>query len=275
MKKKFLLFSMIITATFILISLFGKGLVNNFLIKETAISYSFETIKRVQIKKGDYIIFGSYLNEPILWLVVDIIDKKPLIQTEYVIALKSFDAAHGNSGDIGQLGEAQWETSTLKKWLNSKEFVDYGKNPPCKEKVFQGYNNYEKEKGFLSENNFTVAQTESITNDGIFILSKNEIKKYFDTSYRKKKATKSAILQNESPYFITSSKNIWYWTSSPAGTNRTSVTTVNSAGGFYKSAAYDSLTGVCPALYLKSCDALCIFGNGSKEKPFVVKEVIE
>ncbi len=273
MKKKIIIPITVIAVIFITVLVFGKALVSNLLFSETAINYTVEEEKSVSLKKGDYVLFGEYLEEPILWLVVDVVDSKPLLQTEHIITFKAFDANHGDDSDIGRFGKAQWENSSLKKWLNSKGEVDYGEYAPDKKAVFNGKNSYENEKGFLSENNFTSKEIESISEDGVFLLSKAQISKYFDSTMRQKTATKSAVLQDESSYIITSSRRIWYWTSSAAGTNRTSVTTVTSGGGFYRASAFDGVTGVCPALYLKSNNITCFFGNGSEEKPFVITEV--
>lgn len=254
---------------FVLSLFFAKPLVNSLILKETAIEYKEKTEKTVTIKKGDFVIFGEYLNEPIIWQVVDVINGEPLLQTKHVICFKAFDGASGDEEDTGRLGSAQWETSTLFRWLNTCGKVDFGENTPDNKSVFKGMNSYEKEEGFLSS--FDSTQLDFISDKGVFLLSKEQLSQYFKAPQRIKTATKSALLQDESPYINTTSKGVWYWTSTPTGVNNTSVTTVNASGGFYKSAAYDSITGVAPAVCLSSDEALCVWGNASEEMPYVIK----
>ncbi len=269
MKKKIFVVIGIVTVLFVITLIFGKSIVGKLLLKETQIEFTPSQRQNVTVKKGDFLLYGKYLNENILWQIIGMENGKPLLQTHYVISFKAFDAAHGNSSDIGKLGKAQWETSALKKWLNTRGQVSYSQGVPNKNNVFNGKNSYENEKGFLSEENFTDYELQFLSNTGVFLLSKEQLSK-INQKDRLKTATKSAILQDESSYIILSGRKIWYWTSTAAGTNRTSVTTVTSGGGFYKANAFDSVTGVVPALYFNNVNVTSISGNGSKEKPYVV-----
>ena len=116
-------------------------------------------------------------------------------------------------------------------------------------------------------------QLRVMSENGVFLLSKNQISSLVPKELRVKTATRSALLKDESSYIFTSGKGVWYWTSSPIAANRTSVATVTAAGGFYKASAFDGVTGVCPAVYLKTDKAVTVWGNGSGQKPFVITEV--
>lgn len=55
------------------------------------------------IKVGDYVTFGSYYGEPILWKCVDT-ENGVMLLSEYILCLKTYDAAE--SGIWGEKGEA-------------------------------------------------------------------------------------------------------------------------------------------------------------------------
>lgn len=258
---------------------FGKSVIYSAVLKETSISTQSrkEKSKSTTIKKNDYILFGKYQNEPILWQVLNVDKKgKALLMSKYILCLKAFDASgkdkkYHNGSDLSTLGSSDWKNSTIRQWLNSdKDKVIYSHCPPSKSNVNKGYNAYDSESGFLSNSNFGPQLLSLIYDKGdkVFLLSKSELSKYFKPTQRKKQCTKSAILSTNSPYLIFSSQNIWYWTSSKISTNRTSVCTVTSSGNYYKALAYDGATGVCPALYLKSSEITTIGGNGSKSNPY-------
>lgn len=231
--------------------------------------------KTVMLCEGDYVLFGRYLGEPILWRVVET-DGKVLIVSEKILCFKAFDACgkNGNfhtSRESVLFGSGKWEESTLNQWLNSDETeVTFSHCPPVKDSVFKGGNSYEDEAGFLCDDNFTHKEKELISGEGVFLPERKMLEKYFDKADLQKECTAEAILTNESPYFLSYSRNVWYWTSSPVSYNDTGVVTVTSSGRFYKSLAYDSGTGVCPALYLTEKSVLCRDGNGTIEKPYKI-----
>lgn len=273
MKKRFVIIPILIAVIFILCLFFGKDLANAVLLKDTAISYTAEQEKEVSLKKGDYVVFGKHLGEPIVWFVVDVKDSRPLLQTKHIIDFKAFDAAGDGDSDTKVLGSSDFASSTLRLWLNSGNTVNYISSAPARDFVLNGKNAYADEKGFLCADNFTPEEKNSIDENGVFLLSKNQISALLPNEFRIKTATKSALLKDESNYIFTSGKGVWYWTSSPIAANRTSVTTVTATGGFYKASAFDGVTGVCPALYLKADKAIAVWGNGSEQKPFVITEV--
>lgn len=230
----------------------------------------------VSLKKDDYLYFGNYLDEPILWKVLDVKDGKPLMMTEYIICFKAFDANGKNTDyhtgtDTEKYGSSDWDDCTLKEWLNSSEKpVVYSHCPPDAGSVYRGCNAYTEESGFLSEKNFDSHLKRLISQEGIFLLTTNELRKYFTDETRRKTCTESAILHNDSPYLLTASRKIWYWTSSPVSSNNVSVAAVTSSGGFYKTLAYDSVMGVSPSLRLNETAVCVCRGDGSKGQPYVV-----
>jgi hypothetical protein len=119
------------------------------------------------LKIGDYVYFGRYKNQSILWRVINLDDNNnPLLWSEYILCQKAFDAAEsGSSGQTGsnpytddtdrqKYGSNKWENSNIREWLNSdKENVEWTTQPPTKNAVYDGRNPYDTEAGFLY--NFT------------------------------------------------------------------------------------------------------------------------
>ena len=236
------------------------------------IVYDYEK-QKVELKKGDFILFGKYLDEPILWEVLSIENNKALIMTHNIITFKPFDVSGKDEKyhnvDSEKYGSSDWNNSTLKEWLNSDEkVVTYSHCPPIKESTFENYNYFDNESGFLYSDNFTETEKDLITNDGVFILSQNQMSKYFSVVSRKKTCTQSCIIQNNAPYIVLENKSQWYWTSSSISTNNVSVAAVTSGGTFYKSLAYDSTMGVSPALYI-DCSNLSACGSGTNDEPYM------
>lgn len=119
------------------------------------------------IQIGDYIQFGRYYREPILWRVINRnTDGSIMLLSEKILGLKPFDASgdladgRGDSERINY-GSNNWENSTLRQWLNSENVtVSYSSQPPDASHVYEGLNNYENEAGFLY--NFTQEERDAI-----------------------------------------------------------------------------------------------------------------
>lgn len=112
------------------------------------------------IKIGDYIKFGKYEGEPILWRVINIDEEgSPLLLSDEILTLKPFDTYKKpydktSTGSVLEIGNSFWENSALRKWLNSSdEKVEYDGIAPYDPVV--EYNPYAHEKGFLADGNFT------------------------------------------------------------------------------------------------------------------------
>lgn len=194
---------------------------------------STDTIRSVELNKGDSFVFGKIYGEEIIWKVIAD-GENFLVWSENAICFRPFDKK-----------SSDWQTSDLREWLNSED-------------------------GFLSEENFTSTEMikENKEADKMFLLSKNQLQK-FSESERAKAPTVSAVANDGSDRLIIR-KNCWYWTSSPIQTNSSSVTTVTNAGGFYKTLSTDTVVGVCPAFYLCDNTVIVCGGNGTKEKPYVL-----
>lgn len=92
------------------------------------------------MKVGDYVQFGTYSNEPILWRVISVdASGSPMIFSDAVLCVKDFDLQ----------GSANWERSSIRRWLNSSE-----------EKVNSDNGYDEQESGFLFD--FTKEEQDTI-----------------------------------------------------------------------------------------------------------------
>ncbi len=125
-------------------------------------------VSQGELKIGDYIQFGKYYDEPILWRVIHKDDEgDPILFSDKIISIKAFDAAgpnHINSNsDRYKSGSNNYEHSNLRQWLNnSYNAVSWNQNSPNKENLENGNNAYGKEKGFLADGNFTTTEREWI-----------------------------------------------------------------------------------------------------------------
>lgn len=151
MKKKILPLFLILT---VLISIFP------------VLQKEIQAAPSVQI--GDYIQFGSYYDEPILWRVINIDkDGDPLLFSDKIICFKEFDAAGNYHANIEVKpdedwdetynrrfdGSNYWKNSNIRQWLNGgDEKINWIQNKPL----------YQNEKGFLSSANFTSFEKNSI-----------------------------------------------------------------------------------------------------------------
>lgn len=122
--------------------------------------------KRDNFKIGDYVKFASYNKEPILWRIINKDkDGNLLLYSEKVLCFKAFDCAGNKYEDKERIsfGSNEWESSTIRQWLNSKEAtISWKKNIPEKKNVLDGINPYDKEAGFLSDENFTLDEVNLI-----------------------------------------------------------------------------------------------------------------
>ena len=89
------------------------------------------------LKKGDYVYFGKYNNEPILWRALNVDSKKnTLLWSDKIITLKALDATGilvGNRGDSERkrVGSNFWNQSSLRDWLNGNSSrVSFTHQPP-------------------------------------------------------------------------------------------------------------------------------------------------
>ncbi|MDP4090527.1 MAG: DUF6273 domain-containing protein [Bacillota bacterium] len=255
------------------------------------------------IKVGDYVSFGSYYSDPILWKCVDTSNGTMLL-SEYIICMKAYDAAEssqwGKEGgtytkvvDGQEYGSKDWKTSNLREWLNSDASkVKFSTQPPVKTAVLNGENAYADEPGFLS--NFTDAERSSIKSvshdgcsDKVYLLSVDEVYKYIGGSGLEIDSARDSSTirlltekaRNNSEFKFNSNwkNDWWYYTRTPHIPDPKDTRVATFGGGYYY---YDNhifygvypgtgIGGVLPALNLKS--NICKSGDGSKENPWVLK----
>lgn len=137
---------------------------------------------------GEYLVMGTYLEQPILWRCVDIDENGPLMLSDKIQCFKAFDAAgiHRNDSKDGHrlnYGSNNWTQSNLRAWLNSIEtagaVVWPCGNEPSVDNVLSGKSPYDNEAGFLG--NFTIREQSYIMSVNHKVLL-NEIDKDLRTS---------------------------------------------------------------------------------------------
>lgn len=116
---------------------------------------------------GDYIFFGQYYDEPILWRVTSFDqERNPILYSEEILCYKAFDSAdsgiynaeiyneipNATATEIANaLGSSRWLNSTIRTWLNSNQKqVDYLGEAPKATALAKKEYAYDKEAGFLS-----------------------------------------------------------------------------------------------------------------------------
>lgn len=160
-----------------------------------------------ELRIGDYVQMGTYYGEPILWRCVSYGQTEkaensavptlsyltrekengalPLLLTDQILCLKAFDANAETDNSSGSHGRREnsrasnyWVDSTIRSWLNSDAGAGEVKwqcsNPPNAESVWNGYNAYDGEAGFLTsftDDELNVMQTVSHK----YVVSKPEI----------------------------------------------------------------------------------------------------
>ncbi|MDE6621774.1 MAG: hypothetical protein K2K74_15065 [Lachnospiraceae bacterium] len=134
---------------------------------------------------GDRVLFGTYLNEPIAWRVIQVDENgEAVLIAENILTMKAFNAAdsgiynfddednsywsiHETEADKNMelqayvRGNSRWADSDLRAWLNSdRENVVYDGIGPVMRAMSEEKNGYVSEPGFL--NGFTVQEREAI-----------------------------------------------------------------------------------------------------------------
>ena len=169
-----------------------------------------------EIKVGDEVVFGKYNNEDIVWYVLKVSEEgeEAILLSKNILTMKGFNPSkEKNCGEYDgesqyfsdspantdmeiqahAFGENSWETSTIRKWLNSMdEHVGYDDVIPEARRFTDYSNGYDEEPGFLY--NFTEKEREAIvektitttgnifsdkeeivTQDKVFLLSLEEV----------------------------------------------------------------------------------------------------
>ena len=198
------------------------------------------------LKVGDVICFGSYEQdndtsngkEEIEWQILEIQDNKILLISKYALDCQKYNSENT---------DVTWETCTLRKWLNST-FIS---------NAFS-----ESEKSMIADTKVTADKNPKYstnpgndTTDKIFLLSINEVNKYFTTG-ESRKCVPTAYAIEQGAY--TSGSNTsggkatcWWWLRSP-GCSRFYASDVYTDGSvyFYGTYVYYSVGCVRPALWI-------------------------
>ena len=211
--------------------------------------------------------------------------------TERIISLKCFDAIEsGNSdSDRKRYGNNRWIYANIRQWLNSQAAAgqwysaQHGQDaPPSNANVWDNYNEYQQEAGFLAgfSANFLAALlttthtvgkaqvdgggTESCT-DKIFLATCTEVGLSGDVTAgsklaifsndasRQAKPTAEAVSKSEYTNSSLNANSPWYWWLADAyASDSCSVRNVNSSGALDWSGAYVGSRGVRPLCNIKS-----------------------
>lgn len=127
------------------------------LILSLGMQYESRTVINAQtsVSLGDYVYFGQYNGQPILWRVIKLDDEgDPLLFSEEILTYKAFDAAENEqfTDEEGRIasGSNRWYNANIREWLNSQSaFVTYSTAIPMRAAVLEGFNAYDQEPGFL------------------------------------------------------------------------------------------------------------------------------
>lgn len=125
--------------------------------------------KEIRFMPGDYITFGQFENEKLIWVVLEVDEENnPLLWSQKAICNLKFDVYKENK--LGEKTSAGvWKTCELRKWLNNKGFNAYTISD-----IEEGDSlNKEIRHGFLSELNFSKDQMSLIkeTTHKVFLNS--------------------------------------------------------------------------------------------------------
>lgn len=193
---------------------------------------------------GDYVAFGKYNDQPILWKVIKIDDGRPLLWSVYSLCFKSFD-------DNSNL----WDTSKLRQWLNSSQGID----PYYNEVGFlSGFTPEEISAIANTVNTFTDDNGETTTTeDKVFLPSNKWVPSFNDT----KITTRQNKIINF--YWLMPVDNVGSYTSIAMYDWDTYYFTPRSSKGV------NGAGGIVPALYLKPGYTI-INGSGKMENPKLV-----
>lgn len=237
-----------------------------------------------------------YNGKPIVWKIADkghtgYPSGSVTLITEKIISLKCFDAIEsGNSNsDRKSYGNNRWIYSNIRQWLNSGASAGawYSKQhsadaPPSNANVWNNYNEYDAEAGFLAgfSTNFVAALlstthtvgkasvdgggTESCV-DKIFFATCTEVGLSGDVTAGSKLAlfgndasrlaypTAEAVSKSEyTSSSLSASKPWWWWLADAYASNSYYVRYVYSSGALGYNYAYYGICGVRPLCNLSS-----------------------
>lgn len=238
----------------------------------------------------------KYYGKPITWLVGGhdhYAQGQSVLVSEKIITLKAFDAIEANNanGTRRNYGNNRYSVSNIRQWLNSNESSWYTPQhsadaPPTNDNVRSGNNDYDQEKGFLTnfsaslrnalittplttaKNAVTDGGGSEIVSDRVFLLSNTEVgfanennivegkllPLFNSDTSRMAYPTADTVTNSEykSATDLTASKPWFYWLRSPSTSDSEIMRGVKSSGTLHNTDAYNGTCGVRPALNLSS-----------------------
>lgn len=161
--------------------------------KAAAIYDEYQEAKLKGTAVGDILYFGAYElsadsteKELMQWVVLDVQDGKALIVSQSAIAAKPFHQNYKKNS---------WETCTLRSWLN-QDFLNAAFTATEQTKI-------------LVTTVSAASAGEKDTQDRLFLLSAEEVQKYFATGTAGCKPTGAA--KAAGAYVYDDSGNCWWW----------------------------------------------------------------
>mgnify|MGYP000417608606 CR=1 FL=1 len=124
----------------------AKAIIQPLIAPAPAERHSKAKARNITLQANDYVLFGSYQGEPILWQVLRIQEGKPLLWSSRILCFKAFDAAGEDAAlhrgaDFAAQGSNRWADSSLRQWLNCVEQeVPWSHCPPAAQNVLDGLN---------------------------------------------------------------------------------------------------------------------------------------
>lgn len=244
------------------------------------------------LKVGDYIEFGSYNNQTLLWQVIHLDEEgKPLLWCDKVICHKAYDGVNSENDKDNH----DWKTSNIRQWLNSDEkSINWIKTAPSKDTVLNYA--YDTEAGFLYGftaeerklikpviNKSLINEYMKITPDGgrEWFVSHEYPEKVsiaihnYDYAYYETTEDKVFLLSLKELYEYIDNQNLSvlkgsdeYWIRDPSFESATSKK-VDCNGLINDNSTFlVESEGVCPALYLNTVTNAYKYGNGSSTSPY-------
>ncbi len=208
-------------------------------------------------KVGDTILFGRYFQNnlkvktDIEWKILEVLDGKMLITAQ-----KALDAIAYNE----QMVNTTWETSSIRKWLNNTfintAFETCEISAIIDAKVINLDNKNPLRTGL--SHNPPIVPGGNNTVDKVFLLSIEEVKKYFKIIDEQDQALISDELYLE-PTLYSKNKDVycpgndgaWWWLRSPGNTSRMAVTTMQRKAVWFPGAEVDDKTfAIRPAMWI-------------------------
>ena len=191
--------------------------------------YQYETIKFGKYEQDNNISNGK---EDIEWLVIDKNDDRKLLISKYVLNAIPYDNDIKVNDDSVANVPCKWSDSYIRHWLNKDFFNDTFSES---EKNLMLSNLVESGKVYGVDNSYTSDDMGIATNDKVYLLSKDEIRKYLGfeinghndnylsepTNYAKKVLNEEdvneriAIWHKEKEYSSDFTKYSEYWVRSP------------------------------------------------------------